>query len=122
MKRTALLIVIALFLTACIVAVSYAVCYGSSYTVEYADLDIKEYDFDGKIFTVKVSADADGEYLYKVLATQSGEEGELVLTFRGGKQPSRAQTPDKKTATFSVEVPAGTKRIVCDGMTVYTIN
>ncbi len=121
MKQTALLIVIALLLTACIAAASYWVCANHSYVIDYADLNIEEYHFEDNTFTVKVSADLKGEYIYKVLTSPNGEPGELVLTFRGGKQPSLAQIPDKTDATFKIDVPAGTSRIVCDGMTVYTI-
>lgn len=122
MKQTALLVAAALLLTLCLSAASYFVCANHSYTIGYSDLQIDEYHLEGNTFTIKVSADLDGEYLYKVLATQNGEPGELELTFRGGKQPSLAQTPDKAEATFEIEVPAGTTRIVCDDMTVYTID
>jgi len=120
MKRTALLIAIVLLASVCITALSYLAFVFSSYEIKYADLQIKEYDIEGNTFTIKVSADTQGEYLYKVLASPNGEPGELVLTFRGGKQPSRAQTPGKATATFVIELPADTTRIVCDGMTVCT--
>ncbi len=122
MRQTAPLIAAALLLTLCIAAASCFVCTNRSYTVGYDDLHITEHQFKGNLFTIKASSDLDGEYLYKVLVTQHGEPGELVLTFRGGKQPSRAQTPGKTDATFVIEVPAGTKRIVCDGTTVYTID
>ena len=120
MKRTPLLIAVALALTALIAASSYFVCVFSSCEVGYADLSIKEHSYDNHTFTIEVSVDEDGMYLYKVLATQNSE-GDLELTFRGGKQPSMAQTPNKAVATFQIDVPAGTQRIVCDGMTVYTI-
>ena len=120
MKRTPLLIAVALLLTACITAVSYFAFVSSSRSIGYADLSIEEHSYKNNTLTVKVSADEDGIYLYKVLASPNGE-GELVLTFRGGKQPSKAQTPGKAVATFQIDVPAGITRITCDDMTFYTV-
>ena len=120
MKRTPILIAVSLLLTACLTAGAYLAFVFSSRTIGYADLEIEEHDYKNNTFTVKVRADEDGMYLYKVLAVQNGE-GELVLTFRGGKQPSRAQTKGEEVATFSIDVPTGTTRITCDDLTVYTV-
>lgn len=122
MKHTALFVAAALLLTACVAAASYFVCINHSYEIDYADLHFEDHQMEGNTFSFKVGSDLDGEYIYKVLTSQNGEPGELVLTFRGGKQPSLAQTPDQKDATFEIEVPAGITRIVCDDVTVYTID
>lgn len=121
MKRTPLLVIVSLLLTACIASVSYLCIYYHSYELEYDELNFESYDFDNGILTVRVRAATDGEYLYKVLAGSNENAGEWELTFRGGKQQALAQNPESVIAKFTIEIPAGTTRVVCDGTTVYRI-
>lgn len=121
MKRTPLLVIVSLLLTVCIASVSYLCIYYDSYELEYGELDFESYDFDNGILTVRVRSAADGEYLYKVLAGSNENAGEWELTFRGGKQKALAQNPESVIAKFSIEIPAGTNRVVCGENTVYRI-
>lgn len=121
MKKTALLIVISLLLTAILSMASYLAVFLHAHTFAYDELNFEEYNFEGTVFSITVSADTNGEYLYEIRTSQGGEPGELELIFRGGKQASRAQNPGEASAFFEIQVPDGVTRIVCGGVTVYTI-
>lgn len=118
MKR-AILIVTALLLTACLSMASWLTVYYMPNRLEYKELDFDEYEMNGDVLTVRVSAKLDGVYLYRVGAKANGDE--LELTFRGGKQPALAQSKNKSEAVFRITVPPEVKRVVCGTHTLYTV-
>jgi len=121
MKRLPVLIAISLLLTLCVVMASYLIIYHHSYEIAYEDLEIGETTYENGVLTVTVNASMEGEYLYRVIGAPN-DKGEFELTFRGGKQAALAQKAGKNEATFTIEIPAGYKKVVCGKATVYTIS
>ncbi len=118
MKR-AVLIITALLLTACASMAAWLAVYHMSSELEYEELEFDGYEMNGDVLTVRVHAELDGVYLYRVSARTNGDQ--LELTFRGGKQPALAQTKNASDAVFQITVPAEVKDVVCDSRTLYSV-
>ncbi len=121
MSRLPVLIAIVLLLSLCVVMASYLVIYNFSYELEYKEIDIEETSYENGVLTITLKASMEGEYLYRVIGAPN-EKGEYELTFRGGKQPALAQTPGESLATFTVEIPAGYTKVVCDKSILHSIS
>lgn len=121
MNRLPVIIAISLLLTLCLVMAAYLVIYHHSYEVEYEDLEIGETSYENGVLTVTVESSLEGEYLYRVIGAPN-EKGEYELTFRGGKQPAKAQRSGEQSATFTIEIPKGYTKVVCGKSTLYTIS
>ncbi len=119
MKRL-LIICISLLLTGCVVMLSWLLIYHHSYSYKYSELDFEEFELENGTLTFHVKSELKGEYVYRVLTVSDGTD--LKLTLRGGKQASLAQTPGSSSATFSIELPEGTERVVCGTSTVYNVH
>ncbi len=118
MKR-AILVTLALLLTACASMAAWLVIYRMSGELDYDELEFGEYEMNGDVLTVRVHAELDGVYLYRVKAHTNGDQ--LELTFRGGKQPALAQTENATEAVFYITVPAEVKNVVCGTHTLYSV-
>lgn len=111
---------ISLLAALCIALLAGVYAYNASYSYEYADLTFDSFSLDGNRLTLHVKSNTDGEYVYRLI-TSDPEDGTLSVTVRGGKQPSLAQTPGEKVASFFIDLPEGTKKIVCGKTTIYTV-
>lgn len=111
---------IALAAVLCIALLTGAYVYHSSHDYAYADLTFENFSLEGNRLTFRVHSTTDGEYIYR-LFTSGPEDGKLSITLRGGKQPSLAQTPEESVATFYIDLPEGTEKVVCGKTTVYTV-
>lgn len=116
-----LLSCVSLLLALCVALLAGFAAYHASHSYKYADLSFDSFSLDGNRLTFQVSAKTDGEYLYRLL-TSDLEDGKLSITLRGGRQASLAQTPGSSVATFSIDLPEGTKKVVCGKSTVYTVS
>lgn len=115
-----LLCCISLVVAFCIALFAGVYAYRSSYAFAYDELTFDSFSLDGNRLTVKVRSKTDGEYIYRMI-TSGPEDGKLSVTVRGGKQPSLAQTPEEKVASFYIDLPEGTEKIVCGKTTIYTV-
>lgn len=95
--------------------------YHASHTYSYDELTFDSFSLDGNRLTLHVKSKTEGEYVYRLI-TSGPEDGKLTVTVRGGKQPALAQTPEVSTAAFYIDLPEGTKKIVCGKTTIYTVN
>ncbi len=118
MKR-AMLVTLALLLTACASMAAWLAVYHIPGKLDYEELEFDGYEMNGDVLTVRVHAELDGVYLYRVNARTNGDQ--LELTFRGGKQPALAQTKNASEAVFRITVPAEVKNVVCDSHTLYSV-
>ena len=115
-----LLSCVALLLALSIALLSGLFLYHASYSYEYADLLFDNFTLEGNRLTFKVSSQTDGEYIYRLLIS-TVVNGELSVTIRGGKQAALAQTPGENFATFTIEMPEGTEKVVLGKSTLYTV-
>lgn len=104
----------------CIALLAGVYAYHASYAYAYDDLTFDSFSLDGNRLTFYVNSNTDGEYVYRLL-TSGPEDGKLSVTLRGGKQPSLAQTPGESVASFYIDLPEGTKKVVCGKTTIYTV-
>ena len=119
MKR-AFLIVMALVLTACLSIAAWLAVYHMPQKLSYDELEFDGYEMNGDVLTIRVHAKLDGAYLYRV-GMHENENGELELTFRGGKQPALAQTKNTSQAVFEITVPSDVRKVVCGTHTLYSV-
>lgn len=104
----------------CIALLAGVYVYNASYAYAYGDLSFESFSLDGNRLTVRVRSTTDGEYVYRLL-TSGFEDGKLSVILRGGKQSSLAQTPGEKIASFYIDLPEGTEKVVCGKTTIYTV-
>lgn len=104
----------------CIALLAGVYAYHASYAYAYDDLSFENFSLDGNRLTFQVRSSTDGEYVYRLL-TSGLENGKLSVTLRGGKQPALAQTPGKSVASFYIDLPEGTSKVVCGKTTIYTV-
>ena len=104
----------------CIALFAGVYAYRASYSYAYADLTFDSFSLDGNRLTLHVHSNTDGEYVYR-LVTSGLEDGKLSVTIRGGKQSALAQTPGEKVASFYIDLPEGTEKVVCGKSTIYTV-
>ena len=119
MKR-AFLIAMALILTVCLVTASWLAVYYMPQKLSYDELEFGEYEMNGDVLTVRVHAKLNGAYVYRV-SMHENENGELELTFRGGKQQALAQTKNTSEAVFLITVPSDVRKVVCGTHTLYSV-
>ena len=113
---------ISLLLTLCVTLLAGFAAYHASHSYEYADLTFDAFSIDGNRLPFQVSSKTDGEYVYRVLTASVDEDGKLSVTVRGGRQASLAQTPGEMTAFFHIDLPEGTKKVVCGKSTIYSVS
>lgn len=116
-----LLSCISLLLALCVALLAGFAAYHASYSCKYADLIFDNFSMDGNRLTFQVHSKTDGEYIYR-LSNAGLKDGKFAIIIRGGKQASLAQTPGTCVATFSIDLPEGTKKVVCGTSTVYTVS
>lgn len=104
----------------CIALLAGVYAYHASYAYAYADLSFESFSLDGNRLTFRVKSNTNGEYVYRLL-TSGFEDGKLSVTLRGGKQPALAQTSGESYASFSIDLPEGTEKVVCGKTTIYTV-
>ncbi len=115
-----LLVCVSLLLAFAVALTAGVVAYHWSYTYEYSELTFDNFSLvDGWLY-FRVRSNVTGEYVYKFFADDDGN-GQIALTFRGGKQPDLAETPGLDDANFKIELPEGTRKLVCGKSTVYTV-
>lgn len=115
-----LLSCISLAVAICIALFAGVYVYHSSYAYAYDDLDFGGFSLEGNRLTFQVNSKTDGEYVYRLLSS-GPEDGKLSVTLRGGKQPDLAQTPGESVASFYIDLPEGTEKVVCGKTTIYTV-
>ena len=118
--RRLTIICISLAAALCLALLSGVYAYNASYVYAYDDLTFDNFSLEGNRLTLQVHSKTDGEYVYR-LFTSGLEDGKLSVTLRGGKQPSLAQTPGNGVAAFYIDLPEGTKKVVCGKTTIYTV-
>lgn len=111
-------ICLSLLLVAALSLASYWVTAHHASSLSYDQLSFDHFEVGDGSIELRVLPKLDGMYLYSASVSQDGEELRLII--RGGKNGALAQTPNERTATFTVDVPQGVKRIVCGKSTVYT--
>lgn len=111
---------ISLAVALCIALLAGVYAYRESYSFTYDELTFDSFSLDGNRLTVRVHSKTEGEYIYRLI-TSGLENGKLTVTLRGGKQSSLAQTPDQQVASFDIDLPEGTKKVVCGKTTIYTV-
>lgn len=104
----------------CIALLAGAYAYHASYAYAYDDLTFDSFSLEGNRLTFQVHSTMDGEYVYRLLYS-GPEDGKLSVILRGGKQPALAQTPGESVASFYIDLPEGTKKVVCGKTTIYTV-
>ena len=119
MKRL-LICCISLAAALCIALLAGVYAYHESYAYTYDELTFDSFTLEGNRLTLHVKSNTEGEYVYRLI-TSGPEDGKLTVTVRGGKQSELAQTPGVSTAAFYIDLPEGTKKIVCGKTTIYTV-
>ena len=104
----------------CIALLAGVLIYNASSAYAYDDLTFENFSLDGNRLTFRVRSNTTGEYVYK-LFTSDFEDGTLSVTLRGGKQAALAQTPGDSVAYFYIDLPEGTKKVVCGKTTIYNV-
>lgn len=112
---------ISLLAALCIALLAGLYFYRASYTYAYDDLTFDSFTLEGNRLTFHVKSNLDGEYVYRLLNSDV-VDGKLTVTVLGGKQASLAQTPGKDVAAFYIDLPEGTKKVVCGKTTIYTVS
>ena len=116
-----LLVCISLLLAFAVALTAGIVAYRWSSAYAYGDLTFDNFSLvDGRL-TFRVRSNVEGEYVYKLIADSDGN-GQITLTVRGGKQSALAQSPGLDDAYFHIDLPEGTRKLVCGKSTVYTVS
>lgn len=115
-----LFLCVSLLLAFALALLAGTVAYRWSSAYDYSDLTFDNFSLvDGRL-TFRVRSNIEGEYVYKLIADSDGS-GQINLTVRGGKQSALAQSPGLDDAYFHIDLPEGTRKLVCGKSTVYTV-
>ncbi|MCH5182547.1 MAG: hypothetical protein J1E00_00090 [Oscillospiraceae bacterium] len=119
MKRL-LICYISFAVALCIALLAGVYAYRETYVLTNDELSFESFSQNGNRLTIRVKSKTEGEYVYRLI-TSDLENGKLTVTLRGGKQSSLAQEPGRNVAEFEIELPEGTKKVVCGKTTIYTV-